>query len=483
MSAPAMNAPTLPDGLVVVVKQECEACRTVVPVLRQLADAGPLTVYVQDDPDFPGDPAAVHDDDLAVSWHHDIETVPTLIRVVDGIETERTVGWLREEWERFTGVAGLGPDLPAFRPGCGSLSVDPDLVDELRVRFGASTLRSRRIEVAELEDEMELMFQRGWTDGLPVVPPTEQRVMRMLEGTVRPPDQIVATVPPDLVDVTVEKVAIAAVMAGCLPEYLPWVLTAVEAVCNDEFNMHGVLATTMPVAPVIVCSGPGTRAIGMNSGMNVLGQGNRANATIGRALQLLVRNVGGGRPGEVDRATHGMPGKFTFCFAENDVESPYGTLAESRGATPGADALTVFAGEGPRVVVDQLSREPESLAGSLAANLRALHHHKLVMAFDAILVMGPEHARMFRDAGWDRERILAELHARLQIPGHEIIRGAGGIAEGVPEALAEHTLSKFSPTGLMLAYAGGGAGLFSAVIGGWVNGTVGSTPVTREVRP
>lgn len=483
MTVPETNTPTLPDGLVVVVKRECEACRTVVPVLRQLADAGPLTVFVQDDPDFPGDPVAIHDDDLAVSWHHDIETVPTLIRVVDGAETERTVGWLRDEWERFTGVEGLGPDLPAFRPGCGSLSVDPDLVDELRVRFGASTLRSRRIAVAELEDEMELMFQRGWTDGLPVVPPTEERVMRMLEGTARRPDEIVATVPPDLVETTVEKVAIAAVMAGCLPEYLPWVLTAVEAVCNDEFNMHGVLATTMPVAPVIVCSGPGTRAIGMNSGINVLGQGNRANATIGRAVQLVVRNVGGGRPGEVDRATHGMPGKFTFCFAENDLDSPFGTLAESRGATPGADALTVFAGEGPRVVVDQLSREPESLAGSLAANLRALHHHKLVMAFDAIVVVGPEHGRVFREAGWDRSRVLDELHARLQIPGHEIIRGAGGIAEGVPEALAEHTLPKFSPNGLMLAYAGGGAGLFSAVIGGWVNGTVGSTPVTREVRP
>lgn len=483
MSAAPTASPVLPDGLVVVVKRECETCRLVVPVLQQLAGASTLTVYVQDDPDFPGDPAAEHDADLAVSWYHEIETVPTLVRVVDGVETDRTVGWLREEWERLTGVPGLGPDLPAFRPGCGSLSVDPDLVDELRVRFGASVLRSRRIEVADLEDEIELMFQRGWTDGLPVVPPTEDRVMRMLEGTTRAPDDIVATVPPDLVEATVEKVAISAVMAGCLPEYLPWVLTAVEAVCNDEFNMHGVLATTMPVAPVIVCSGPGTRAIGMNSGMNALGQGNRATATIGRAVQLLVRNLGGGRPGEVDRATHGMPGKFTFCFAENDLDSPYGTLAESRGATPGVDALTVFAGEGPRVVVDQLSREPESLASSLAANLRVLHHHKLVMAFDAILVMGPEHGRVFRDAGWDRDRILSELHARLQIPGAELIRGAGGIAEGIPESLADRTLPKFTPTGLMLAYAGGGAGLFSAVIGGWANGTVGSTPVTREVRP
>jgi hypothetical protein len=478
-----VTAPLLPDGLVAVVKRECETCRTVVPVLGQLADAEPLTVYTQDDLDFPGNPVAEPDLDLAVSWHHDIETVPTLIRVVDGAEVARVVGWSREQWEDFTGISGLGPDLPAFRPGCGSMSVDPDLVDELRVRFGASVLRSRRVDVAELEDDIEMMFQRGWTDGLPVVPPTEARVLRMLTGTTRDPGDIVATVPPDLVEVTVEKVAIAAVMAGCLPEYLPWVLTAVEAVCNDEFNMHGVLATTMPVSPVIVCSGPGTRAIGMNSGVNALGQGNRANSTIGRALQLVVRNVGGGRPGEVDRATHGNPGKVSFCFAENDVESPFGTLAASRGVPEGVDALTVFAGEGPRCAVDQLSRHPESLAASLAVNLRTVHHPKLVLAFDALVVLGPEHARVFAEAGWDRQRIVDEIHARLQIPGSELVRGADGIAEGLPEAFAEHTLPKFKPDGLMLAYAGGGAGLFSAIVAGWANGTVGSTPVTRKVTP
>jgi hypothetical protein len=477
-----MTVPQLPDGLVVVVKRECETCRMVVPALQQIGAGGDLTVYTQDDPDFPGDPAATLDADLAISWHHEIETVPTLMRVVDGVETERTVGWLRPEWESLTGLTGLAPELPEFRPGCGSLSVDPDRVDELRVIHGGSVLRSRRIDVAEREDEIEMMFARGWTDGLPVVPPTEQRVLAMLEGTSRLPDEIVATVPPDLVDVTVEKVAIAAVMAGCRPEYLPWVLTAVEAACTDEFNMHGLLATTMPVGPVLICSGPGTRAIGMNSGINALGQGNRANSTIGRALQLVIRNVGGGRPGEVDRATHGNPGKVGLCFAENDAESPYGTLAGQFGMAPGVDAVTVFSGEGPRCVVDQLSRTPESLATSLAHQLQAVHHHKLVLAFDAILVMGPEHARVFADAGWDRDRILFELHMRLATPASELERGAGGIAEGVPVGLGSSALPKFTPDGLMLAYAGGGAGLFSAVIAGWVNGDRGSKPVTRAVR-
>jgi hypothetical protein len=291
-------------------------------------------------------------------------------------------------------------------------------------------------------------------------------VLRMLGGTTRAPGEVVAVVPPDLVEVTIEKIAINAVMAGCKPEYLPWVIAAVEAVCNDTFNIHGVLATTMPVGPVIVANGPGTRAIGMNSGMNTFGQGNRANLTIGRAVQLVVRNIGG---------------KISFCFAEDETGSPWTSLAVSRGVAPGVDALTVFPGEGPRCVVDQLARDPESLCNTFAACLRTLHNPKSVLAFDAILVVGPEHARVFAEAGWDRDRVLAEIHARLQIPGSELVRGANGIAEGVPAHLKDATLPKFRPNGILLVHAGGGAGLFSAIIGGWANGNMGSEPVTKEV--
>ena len=478
----AVDAPTLPDGFVVVVKQECETCKTVVPALAQLAENVRLTVYTQDEPSFPESPAAIDDSSLAVSWHNNVETVPTLIKVENGVEVNRTIGWSRAAWESLTGVGSLAPDLPAMRPGCGSKSVDPDLVDALRVRFGGSVLAARRVEVAAAEDPMEMMFNRGWTDGLPVTPPTEERVMAMLGGTGRTPSDIVATVPPDLVDITVEKVAIAAVMAGCKPEYLPWVLTAVEAACTDDFNMHGLLATTMPVGPVIVCSGPGTRAIGMNSGGNALGQGNRANLTIGRALQLVIRNFGGGRPGEVDRAAHGSPAKISFCFAEADDTSPYGRLAGEHGLDDGVDGLTIFAGEGPHCLVDQLSREPESLAKSFAVKLQGVNHPKLIMMFDVIVVMGPEHARVFADAGWDRERIVAEISSQLNRSGADLVRGADGIAEGVPEAFASaESLPKFRPGGLMLTYAGGGAGLFSQIIGGWVNGDKGSKPVTRAV--
>jgi len=474
--------PLLPDGLVIIVKRECATCQMVEPLLETIAcDAGPLTVYTQDDPSFGASVGAVHDSDLAVSWHYDIETVPTVLVIRNGRETDRTFGWSRDEWRRITGIAGLGEELPAMRPGCGSMSVDPDLVDSLRARFTNDTIVSRHVEFSASEDEFEAMYARGWTDGLPVVPPTRERVLRMLTGTTRAPSEVVTLCPPDLVELTVEKIAINAVMAGCLPEYMPWVIAALEAVCNDTFNMHGVLATTMPVGPVIICNGPGTRAIGMNSGINALGQGNRANNTIGRAVQLTIRNVGGGRPGEVDRATHGNPGKISFCFAEDELGSPFTPLAQWRGLPEGTNAVTVFAGEGPRGMVDQLARTPEELCRSLAESLIPLQHPKLVIGFDAILIISPDHGRIFKEAGWDRDRVLAEITALTTRPGADLVRGANGIAEGVPAHLKDAQLPKFRPGGLLITYAGGGAGLFSSMVAGWANGSVGSEPVTRAV--
>ena len=474
--------PQLPDGLVAIVKRECATCVMVDPLFTNIAASGtPLTVYTQDDPTFPASVSAIHDADLSVSWHYDIETVPTLLRIENGEEVDRTFGWSKDAWQKFTGISDLGAELPVMRPGCGSLSVDPNLEDELRVRFTSSTLHSRHVELASAEDEFESMFTRGWTDGLPVIPPTPERVLRMLTGTTRSPQDVVAIAPPNLVELTVEKIAINAVMAGALPEYLPWIITALEAVCNDEFNMHGVLATTMPVGPVIICNGPGTKAIGMNSGVNVFGQGNRANLTIGRAVQLTIRNVGGGKPGEVDRATHGNPGKLSFCFAEDEAGSPFGTLAQERGVAPLQNAVTVFAGEGPRCVVDQAARTPEQLTNSFAACLRATHHPKSVLSFDAILVVSPDHSRVYAEAGWDREKILSELYARLNIPGAELVKGALDMAEGLPAKFADRIVPKFKAGGILLAHAGGGAGLFSSIIGGWANGAMGSTPVTRPV--
>ena len=187
-----------------------------------------------------------------------------------------------------------------------------------------------------------------------------------------------------------------------------------------------VLVYVLPAAAVVGARSPRTRAIGMNSGVNALGQGNRANATIGRALQLVIRNVGGGRPGEIDRSTLGTPGKLSFCFAEAE-DSDWTPLHVQRGCAPGSSAVTLFAGEGVQGIVDQKSRTPETLASSFGLCLRAVDHPKLAMAGDALLVVSPEHARVFLQAGWSKDRLLQELLDRLQLPGDELIAGAGGL--------------------------------------------------------
>ena len=484
MSSDLPSARRLPDGLVAVVKRDCPTCELVAPVLSDLHDRAGLTVITQDDPHFPFDADWVrHDDDLAVSWHHDIEVVPTLLRVVEGSEERRTVGWSRSEWEQFTDLDGLGEGLPDWRPGCGSLSVDPAHASELAVRFSGSGLRSRRVEMAALEDEWEAMWDRGWSDGLPVVPPTEARVLRMLEGTTRDPSDLVAVVPPALVECSVEKVAVNAVMAGCASEHLPVVIAALEATCTDEFNMHGVLATTMSVGPVLVVNGPVAGRIGMNSGINALGQGNRANSTIGRALQLVVRNVGGGRPGGVDRATFGSPAKVGFCFAEDEAGTPWTSLAESRGWRADQSTVTVFAGESPRIFADEKSRSPESLTRHLAQALRATVSPRMMLGMDAMLVLSPDHMARYADAGWSRDRFMEELSAELLCDADELLAGVRGVAAGLPPAAAGRKVPKFRPGGLLVAHAGGPAGLFSAIIGGWANGPRGSDPVTREITP
>jgi hypothetical protein len=474
----------VPDGWIAVVKRECQTCAMVQPILTRLAgEQTPFTVFTQDDPAFPAGVTRVVDDtELSYSYHLNIEVVPTLIQVENGQEVKRIYGWDREEWRTFTGIMDLGKDLPAQRPGCGARNLEPEIADELALRYQQVDLKARKIELAAREDDMEACFERGWTDGLPVVPPTEDRVQRMLQGTRRAPDKILGTIPPNRVACTVEKVAVNAVMAGCKPEYLPVVLTAVEAACMDDFCMHGLLATTYFSGPVVIVNGPIARSIGMNSGLNALGQGNRANATIGRALQLIIRNVGGGRPGEVDRATLGNPGKYTFCFAENEDGSPWEPLSVERGFESGTSTVSLFAGDGVHAIMDQLSRTPESLARTYANSLKSVAHSKIFMVADAMLVVSPEHARVFREADWTKQRLRQEIDAVLETPGKDLIRGAHNIAEGMPEMFADSELTKFRPGGLHIVYAGGGAGMFTAIIGGWVaSGPIGSQSVTKEI--
>jgi hypothetical protein len=481
-----MPMQALPDGFVIVAKRDCPTCELVVPVMREIADkAGRLTVLTQDDPHFPPNlPNVVDDTDLERSWHLHIESVPTLLRIEGGRETARAFGWHRGEWEALTGIAGLGNALPAERPGCGSRTLDPGLIDELAIRFGNVTFKSRQVEIGGYEDEIEACFDREWSDGLPVVPPTPVRVHRMLQATKRDPMDVLGAMPPDYQPCTVEKVAINAVMAGCKPEYFPVVLAAVEAALDDRFCLHGVIATTMFIGPIVIVNGPIRRMLGMNSGVNVLGQGNRANNTIGRALQLAIRNIGGGKPGMIDRATLGSPSKVGFCFAEDEEGSCWESLAEERGVPKGGSAVTLFAGFGVTGMVDQNSRTPESLARSFAATLRGIHHVKGFPGPDAFVVISPEHQRTFREAGWSKARLKQELHALTTVPAEQVMAGADGMAAGVPQKLAGKTVRKFRPEGLNIVHAGGTAGMFSGILPGWSAGAdINSSPVTKEIAP
>ena len=472
-----------------VVKKDCPTCALIEPVIHSLANNETLSlkVYVQDDPSFPADIEDVIDDSsLEYSYQREIEVVPTLIRLSDGndaqSEESRIYGWEKKQWQSFTGIEALGAELIDFKPGCGSKTQDPGMDEVLALRFGKQILQARAVELAEAEDIMEACYDRGWSDGLPVVPPTPLRVMRMLNGSDRDAAEIIGKVPPDNVPCSIEKIAINAVMAGCKPEYFPVVIASVEAALQDRFCMHGLLCTTYFSSPVMVVSGPVVKQIGMNSGINALGQGNRANATIGRALQLIIRNVGGGVPGGIDRANMGNPGKYTYCFAEDESDENWASLAMDRGFDRADSVISLFAGDGLQPILDQQSRTPQSLAKSMAMSLRSVAHTKVFGLADAILVVCPEHRRVFREGGWNKEDLRKALYEELMTPGTEIVRGANDIAEGMPEKFKDKILNKFRDDGLHIVTTGGTAGMFSAIIGGWVaSGERGSQLVSTKL--
>jgi hypothetical protein len=487
--------------LLALVKHDCPVCIQLLPALDGAAAAGaPLRIVSQSAED---DTSAMSsrlrlastievDSDLAISAAFDPEAVPAVILLDGDDERDRVEGLDTERLRELAAAAGVTLQLnglPAMRPGCASRTRDPVIAPQLAARAARASgrLQARTIEIGAHEDVYEALIARGLSDGLPLVPPTAERVVAALDHTSRHPQDVVGTVPPYGGTATVEKVAINAVMAGCPGETLPIVLAAVEAACDESFAMHGLLATTYPAGPLVVISGPLATRAGMNSAGNCLGQGNRANTTIGRALQLVVRNVGGGRPQHEDRATHGQPGKLSACFAERMEDSPWPPLSVDRGFAADDTTVTLFAAEAPRVVVDQLARDPDGLCHSLALALDAIAHPKLRFIFDAVLVIGPEHARVFAEAGWSKDTVRARLHAFTERPAAELVRGAGGSPEGLDGAFAtngEAMLAKFvDPSRIAIVHAGGDAGLFSMVYGLWVSGDVGSTPVTRSVTP
>ena len=496
-------------SVVVFVKEDCPTCKQVLPLLNAAGAAFSAVKVIGIEQTQAGKPSitSVHSDpltfellddaDLKVSFAAEIEIVPTVFVVAaDGSVEAQLEGFVREEWrELLEGLedAPLGIDwqtLPQWSPGCGSLSLDPIHAQRLQADASDSPIRARRVEIGTSDDEVEFMYDQGFSDGLPLVPPTPERVIRMLAGTQRPAQDVVAVLPPNMGEATVEKIAINAVMAGCRPEYLPVVIAALEAMATDAFNIHGVMATTMGAAPVLVVNGPIRERIGMNMKMGALGQGNRANATIGRAVRLAVRNVGGARPGETERSTMGNPMKFTMCFAEWEERSDWQPLHVERGFDPADSVVTVFCmTSGPTLMVDQTSRTASQLAGSLGLCMESLHHPRVHSAGDALLVVAPEHVDTLMRDGYDKQKLRERMQAVTTRPLSELVEdetsGVGVPAAKVAQmdaARLAQGVPKFASTdNIHVVVAGGDAGKFSAGFHGWLTGPMGSSVVSQKI--
>ena len=511
------RAHSFPGGrpaLLCFVKEDCPTCGLTMPLIEAAAQAfrGKVDV-VAIGQDATGNALLVErhkftapmldDSDLKISYAYNVEIVPTII-LADGrgAELRRFEGFDKSDWQRaladiahLAGGSEAQIDWSAFpksRPGCGSKSVEPGVAERLAAAASGSRLRARQIELGADEDPFEFMFERGLTDGLPVVPPTPERVMRMLTGTRRDPQEVIATVPPNLAPLTIEKVAANAVMAGCRPEYLPVVIAVLEGVCTDEFNIHGVMATTAGATPIVVVNGPIRHRLGMNMKVGALGSGNRANATIGRAVKLALRNVGGARPGEIERTALGGPGKYTACYPEWEERSPWEPLHVERGFRAEDSVVTVFGLEpGPRLIVDQLSRTAHALAGSLGMALESCWHPKLHGYGEVLLVISPEHADTIKRDGWSKAQVRNRIQEASARPIRELLPDANagegmalrnfGLSNPTPEQL-EQRIPKFrKPENINIIVTGGEAGKFSSAFGGWFSGPMGSISVSRKI--
>lgn len=271
--------------------------------------------------------------------------------------------------------------------------------------------------MAETIDEFEFFLEKDWSDGFPVVTPTEARVQWMLKGTRRDPDEVVGNIPPAGEVATVRTVAIHALMAGCKPEYLPVVLGGIKLILREEFNMGGVQCTMHGVAPLMIVNGPYAEKIGLRGGNGCFGPGFRANATIGRAIRLMLINLGGGIPGLASATVFASPIRYTACLTEHMARSPWESLAVSRGYSPEDNVITCAMVESPRLHFDDVSTEPERLLTGIGDAMTAPGSWNMWFNSDMVVAMSPQHAMLCADAGMSRgdgQKRLVELAVRKQ---------------------------------------------------------------------
>jgi hypothetical protein len=285
-------------------------------------------------------------------------------------------------------------------------------------------LAADKFAYVDFDDFLEQYFEKGWTDGLPVVPPTPTAVAAHISASGLPALHVLGRIPPRWGEATVEKVAVNSVMAGCKPDYMPIIITALSAMLVDEFNLYGVQATTHPCTPAIIVNGPLATQLGINGGVGVFGPGWRQNATIGRAIRLILLNLGGARPGILDQSTQGTPAKYTYCLAENMQESPWESLAVSRGFADSESVVTVAAVEGPHNINDHGSFTGEQILRTIAGTMIAAGSNCMYLSVaDSYLFLGPEHAQQIAAMGYTRRTVQEFLCAAAQTPARFIGEG------------------------------------------------------------
>ena len=320
-----------------------------------------------------------------------------------------------------------------------------------------------------------------WGDGLPVVPPTEEAVARMLRHTRRGADELVATIAPGMGAATVEYIAINAVMAGCLPEYLPVLIAAAEAVATPRFHLQAIQATTNPAAVWLIVNGPIAKWLEVNGGNNCLGQGTWANATLGRGLRLILQNIGRALPGDMDKATQGQPGKYTFCCAENEDASPWEPLHVERGHAADASTVTV-AGALGTWSMNMTARGADEVLAMIADTMQYPASSDYIYGGAPFLVLSPQHANLFHGAGWSKAEVKRRLWEASKIRagrsrGSEFERMATGRRAELGE-ISTDTMVPISekPEDISIIVAGG-AGSHSV----FVPVSAHTRSVTREI--
>jgi len=342
------------------------------------------------------------------------------------------------------------------------------------------------VERVTVADDPEAIFDRfaseGWSDGLPIVPPTEGRVAQMLAFSDLDPSLSLGPMPPRWGEATIAKLAVNAVMAGCKPEYFPVIVTAVKAILAKQFNLYGIQGTTNPASPVLIVNGPVAREIGVNARGNLFGPGFRANATIGRAIRLIMTTIGGGVPQQADKSTLGNPAKYTCCFAENEANSPWAPLHVERGFEAETSTVTAFGGAAPANIIDK-SKDANEMLETIARAIAVPGSNNMFMSQEALLVLGPEHAAIAARQGFDKKRVRQTLFEHARIPFEQIGQSNAdvlGVWRGncIEDVDGRRTLRIVEKPEDIIIVVAGGPGNHSASIPGWYSHAV-TLPLTR----